>query len=548
MPENKEIFARLQELLDASLDGAISPAEVNELESLLRGDPDAQQFYLDYVGVHTDLYLLLSVMDIDQAKVTASGLPADASTKPAPALGFLGEVTQRLTTFAGHHPWFSLFATVAMLSMVVLGVQSWMTPEPSPVYLAQVNEIRDCQWAEGSVQPQSGSVKLAEGAKLELKSGLAEVVYGNGAKVLLQGPVKFDIQANNAGFLREGKLTATANSVSSHGFTIYTPAARFSDLGTEFGVQVDAEGRAAVAVFVGKVHAEAKQANGSWAKPLSLREGEGAVCEKASFTRQAANRSDFPSLEGPPPPPPPAPNLVFQRWTAMSQELQKRPDAIAYYDFQPDPNNPQTLLNRAASGATRNGEIQGATWVEGRCPGKSALEFKQSGSGVKVDLSGNYPQMTLIAWVRLEKLENDMNALLMSVGWLKAGQLHWQITRDGRLVLREPSMANDLTSEAKLTPDRFQQWCMVAAVIDVSQHSAAYYLDGEPIGNPAANDFQNTINFGPATIGNWDQTNYTEPDQKLQNRSFQGRIDELAVLQSLLPPEDIRRIYESGKP
>ena len=351
MTDNNHNLARLQNLLDASLDGAITPAEVGELEAPLRGDPAAQQFYLDYLGVHTDLYLLLSVMDLDQATISSHDLSLrdtfaeGAAGKPVPILGFLGEVTRGMTSFASHHPWFALLATAAMIGAIIVGVHYGTNSEVPPPFLAQVNEIRDCRWTAGSIQITSGSAKLTEGQTLELNAGLAEIVYENGAKVLLEGPVKFAVQEVNAGFLRSGKLTATANSVSSHGFTIYTPAARFSDLGTEFGVSVDREGRAAAAVFVGQVNAEAKLADGSWTKPLALWQGEGAVCEKAGFTRQVAARSEFPSLQPPQPPPPPL-NLAFQRWTASSQELQKRPDAIAYYDFQPDPNNVSSLLNR----------------------------------------------------------------------------------------------------------------------------------------------------------------------------------------------------------
>ena len=62
--------------------------------------------------------------------------------------------------------------------------------------------------------------------------------------------------------------------------------------------------------------------------------------------------------------------LTYQRWLDASRELQSRQDLVAYYDFQPDPNNPKVLLNRAPTGAAFNGEIQNATWVEGRFPEK----------------------------------------------------------------------------------------------------------------------------------------------------------------------------------
>ena len=196
-----------------------------------------------------------------------------------------------------------------------------------------------------------------------------------------------------------------------------------------------------------------------------------------------------------------------------------------------------------------NGEIRGAVQAEGRCPGKYALEFNQPECGVlRVNLPGEFQQLTLIAWVRIEQLANDMNALLMSDGWVQAGQLHWQINREGRLILREASMTDDLASDVQITPDQFRQWCMVAFVLDAPQHHVEFFLNGESIGKTAANNLPAKLHFGPSMIANWNQSNYTEPNQKLKKREFRGRIDELTILQTPLTPEEIRQIYNAGKP
>ena len=156
-------------------------------------------------------------------------------------------------------------------------------------------------------------------------------------------------------------MTARADTEQSRQFTIATPNARFVDMGTEFGVAVEAKGRAAVAVFAGKVNAEAKKADGGWTAQISLEEGQAGVYEQAKFTRQVCKRSDFPTLQPITPPP-----SSYQRWLEASRELQSRRDLLAYYDFQPDPNNSKVLLNRSASGAKYNGEIQNAAFVDGR--------------------------------------------------------------------------------------------------------------------------------------------------------------------------------------
>jgi len=51
-PEQK----RLDELLARLVDETIDSAEMTELESLLEGNPGAQDRYLHYLGLHEDLH------------------------------------------------------------------------------------------------------------------------------------------------------------------------------------------------------------------------------------------------------------------------------------------------------------------------------------------------------------------------------------------------------------------------------------------------------------------------------------------------------------
>ena len=140
-------------------------------------------------------------------------------------------------------------------------------------------------------------MQLQAGQQLLLEKGMAQITYGNGAVVLLEGPASFRIDSPKSGFLARGKLMARADTEESRQFTIITPDARFEDLGTEFGVMIDDKGRSAVAVFAGKVKAEAKLADGRWTVPVSLGRGEAAFCEEAEFTRQVAQRNNFPTLQ-----------------------------------------------------------------------------------------------------------------------------------------------------------------------------------------------------------------------------------------------------------
>jgi hypothetical protein len=95
-------------------------------------------------------------------------------------------------------------------------------------------------------------LKLYVSSNLELVSGTAELEFGDGAKVILEGPTKLVIDGASRGRLSHGKLYAKVPPRAA-GFTIQTPASTIVDLGTEFGVEVDRLGREQIHVFKGRV-------------------------------------------------------------------------------------------------------------------------------------------------------------------------------------------------------------------------------------------------------------------------------------------------------
>ena len=62
----------------------------------------------------------------------------------------------------------------------------------------------DCKWAGTAFD--SPGVPL--GRKYELASGLMEITYDTGARVILQGPVTYEVESRAGGYLAVGKLTA----------------------------------------------------------------------------------------------------------------------------------------------------------------------------------------------------------------------------------------------------------------------------------------------------------------------------------------------------
>ena len=544
VPDN--INPRIWTLTNAVCQGTISKEEAQELESLLTADPRALEFYVDFLKINVEILWLLSIKPHSTIDSGDQAPPAPLAAPPdrSPILGFLGD----WANFFNQHSPLSYLLLFVMLGMTIFASSFWLRNTHTGVavvesqFTAQITCMRDCQWS-ATMPAMSESEQLLVGQQLQLDKGLVQVTYYNGAVVLLEGPVSYTVDSQNSGFLDRGKLVARADTKQSGQFTITTPNARFVDMGTAFGVAVEAEGRAAIAVFTGKVMAEAKKAGGGWTAQIALKEGQAGIYEKAKFTRQVYKRSDFPTLQ----PVPPAPSS-YERWLEASRELQGRGDLVAYYDFQPDLDDSTVLLNHSASGAKYDGEIQNADFVDGRFPGKKCLEFMAADSGVRVNLPDEYKQMTVIAWVNINQLVNNYHGILTSDGWTQPGNLHFQIRKNGQLGLHIFSGwagVNDYWSTKTLTDDYLGRWCMIAGVVDTDQNSVTIYVNGEFFEKLPTIGQMLPARIGSATIGGWNRVIPTDPDYP---RNFSGRIDELMIFQNALTAEKIKKIYQSSQP
>ena len=217
---------------------------------------------------------------------------------------------------------------------------------------------------------------------------------------------------SHGGYLSVGKLTAKlekkAESSNAESpipnpsplstihyplFTINTPTATVTDLGTEFGVEVGESGVTAAHVFRGTVEVQ-PAADGDEPKwrVVQLVQNESVRIERRQGSNEAkvyrgqADAAAFVRSEQ-------LRKLVeeqglepLRRWQAYSRQLRKDPALVAYYPFESVGKDSWLLTNVAATGAALDGEIQGPLWTSGRLPSKVALRFRGPGTGDKVVL------------------------------------------------------------------------------------------------------------------------------------------------------------------
>ncbi len=179
-------------------------------------------------------------------------------------------------------------------------------------YIGKITDMIDATWADPMTAPVTDRVAL--GRKYALASGLMEITYDTGAKVILHGPCTYQAESRDGGILSFGKLTArlekrnekvasgqwlVASETNSKSqipnpssspaprpqspaplFTVRTPTAIVTDLGTEFGVEVDKHGNTNSHVFRGKVEVSLLTAGGEKRDSVVLVENQSVRVEQ----------------------------------------------------------------------------------------------------------------------------------------------------------------------------------------------------------------------------------------------------------------------------
>jgi len=166
-----------------------------------------------------------------------------------------------------------------------------LKPRPRlPGSVACVTSLHDVARSEtaaasvAAVQPDI-CLSLFPGQRLALGGGLVELAFDSGARLILEGPVAADIVSSAAVRLDRGRLTATVTTVPGQTtgprFTVETPTATVTDIGTSFGVAVSEAGLTDVSVFDGLVDLLPRLSDATdhavAADPIRLAAGESAA-------------------------------------------------------------------------------------------------------------------------------------------------------------------------------------------------------------------------------------------------------------------------------
>jgi hypothetical protein len=253
MTRRSQQFADLAVLVDALVDETITPEQLRELQRVLEQNPAARTYYVDAIHQHASLSWDLGHLEPDAPELARGA--SRGTNRWRRVVQFFARPTPLSMTVA------ALVMGLMITVMAFLGPPvyrqitspgEWFAE--TPAYVAVLTSAKQPVWAAGQSGNAVGS-RLPPGHKLELVSGVAEVTFHEGAKVVLQGPATFTIQGAAKGNFALGKLVASIPQ-RAKGFTVSTKHCRIVDLGTEFAAEVKPSGEVEVHVISGEVEVQ----------------------------------------------------------------------------------------------------------------------------------------------------------------------------------------------------------------------------------------------------------------------------------------------------
>jgi len=523
-----------EEAVAAVCHGSFSDDQARALNELLRSDAVARDEYVLRLELHSRL---ASEPDLF-AQTNENKLLSPENILPL-------QRSRRTPSRAVH--W--ILALAACVALLAGGWWTLRLAHPrerrgtTSKAIAMLNRVVDAQWNQGGEAPRLGAP--LEPGSLRLKSGLAQIVFYSGARVVIEGPAELQLISATEASCRGGRLTAEVPA-QAHGFRVETPQMNVTDLGTAFGLDVKAR-RTELHVFKGSVEFEPIAGTGK----QSLKENAGAVVESSGPPKLiAAAPSAFASLFDLQAKSSVAQSLRYDHWRTVSRQCNQDASLLVHFDFeQGDPSDWRLPNASGRKSAVADATVVGCQWTEGRWPDKHALEFRNVNDRVRLSVPGEFESLTVAAWVRVQGLDRQFNSLLMCDGF-EAGTLHWLIRKDGVLGLTAlgagPGAVQIVASPSVLTLDQYGMWIHLAAVLDGRAKRVVHYMNGVPVCEKTLK-LSPPFRIGAAELGNWNASGFRDNDPTLI-RNFSGAMDEFWLFSRAFNADEIRALYSAGKP
>lgn len=251
------------ELVLLALQGDITLEQMERLNSALSTDPAKIQVYVELLEIYSELSSSGSVEVSPRVSDSAEEyntflrvLADEESTAPECELlpESLGQEIIQKVIYPPREKRpiskFSIFMLLNAAAILLFFIFIQILPPKGGIEVATLTDSMNPQWADAASMVK-GSRIAAGGGPFVLHEGLIELEFDNQANVILEGPAKFRILAEDRIGLEYGKLYAVVPK-GAIGFSVYAQQVKIIDMGTEFGVQAEFNGDTQLHVMKGK--------------------------------------------------------------------------------------------------------------------------------------------------------------------------------------------------------------------------------------------------------------------------------------------------------
>lgn len=565
MKTDETIHDELAYLILLAVEGKINDEGFDRLSALLKTHPSARCFYETVLDVHLGLEDVEVQRSFGESGQAASFNPAVLEAlaeyekiAPAAPRGSAGhseivkiEKVKRERIIPKLNKASLVTAIGSLAAMIFLLTSVHLLPTKTTEPVAYLERAVNAKWVSERGRIAAGDPLLP--GSMHLLEGAAEIVMFNGATVILEAPVQFELEASSRIFLNHGRLVVSIKYSSDDRFVVRTPFSTIVDFGTEFGVHVS-EMATQARVFEGQIELRSGPDPLKYHSALKLESNQGGVVDshgsilkadipQGTFIRQEELDTLERAAKGHP----------FYRWKSYHLQLYRDPALAAHYTFDKRPGAETTLVNAAPqTGAALNGILgtygEKPEWAQGRWPQKDALRFDRSRderivvpANEALAISG---PMTIVAWVYLYDGDQpghilscrDRNKVNYQMSWF--GAEHPDIARRNKIQMlryyQDPTVRG-YSEVAKPVPFR---WHFVAVTHD--NYSARFYLNGELI-SEVEDEISVESLMADLIIGGVPLSGFTQ-------WRFDGLIDEIVILNRVMGAPELKIMYQAGKP
>jgi hypothetical protein len=460
--------------------------------------------------------------------------------------------------------WLRRSLAVAAAALVVAGLYlafrpGAQAPDAPPdssregVQIATAIRVEDVQWEPGEgATPGEGDVVTP--GHLRLKSGRLTLAFFSGVSLSVEGPADLDLRAADRVFCHYGKLRARVPR-GAEGFTVLAAGYEVVDLGTEFGLNLEPGGKTRVMVFEGEASVSVLGKDGRSVRSALLDRRRSVEFDPdAGHIQEVAPQPEafVPLAEFVPAPLELAPGYA-------AEILAARPWGYWRFESLADGRVPNEIAERPALKALGGIELErspgGNRWARFR-PGDPAQALLMDGEWAPPRANGYAVEL----WVQAHLPSPNAFGQTALVGLIDREDVpterhlaYLELTARGRRSPHEPCQVRfldrwpaevwggaDVFSRRTVVPSRWHH-----VVGQKSGETLELYVDGECVGTtPAKPDENNAEDAGQTTpcrllVGRLKQRSL--PPHAPEIRAFEGRLDELAVYDRPLTPEEVRQ-------